>query len=251
MADQGNNNSVGQPEWYDALVQELQKALDEAAELPMSLMDQLQRMPAEVFDGIVGNLTIPQQADLARSTPAMYRRVKPVMEGYVWSNAPLPLPEMMGDGESRLQLQWQYVKQAEADAKGTELVACPWCSIIHHPLHSLDSKTSMYWCTYQDHIRSDPVTSLFLRGMDNRPLKWHPLVVYAFGVWSQRGIDTTPLVDAAELNYSAEELDVSDSVPMTRNQWKLKWVPDHGLFVRWRQPEMVTSPDDWKVDGED
>ncbi|KAK7994260.1 hypothetical protein PG991_015848 [Apiospora marii] len=84
-----------------------------------------------------------------------------------------------------------------------------------------------------------------LYGLDNRPKRWHPLVVYAFSLWSQRGRDTTPLVDAADLNLRTEELIAGDNIPTTRSHWKLKWVPGQGLFARWRQSEMVMSADGW------
>lgn len=233
---------AGQAEYYAALVTEIEAAL-QATEFPPSLMEQLARMPREVFDNIVGHLTIPKQADLARASAVMYTQVRPVMDGFVWENAPLPLPEMTADG----RLPWPYLKQAEAAAAGTELVACPWCNVLHHPLRALDKGDAAFPCARQVHIGHDGNTFWILTGLDNRPAKWHPLLLYAFSVWSQRGLDTTRLVDAGDLNYACEKLDVGDTVPMTRDQWKLKWVPGRGLFARWRQSEMVVADDDWEV----
>lgn len=235
MADQGNNSSNEQ------VAQEIRTQLP-LPELNRSLVQRMRRMPREVFDEVLQHLTIPEQAKLALSNDNMYTHVHPAMDGFVWDTVPLPLPQMMQIDK----LQWEYVKQAEAAAVGTGLVACPWCSIIHDPLHSLDKSNVGFPCASQVHIGFDPHIFVNCCGLDNRPLNWHPLVLYAFAIWSQRGRDTTRLVDAAELNNSIEVLEHEEHVPYSLYQWKLKWVPGHGLFARWRQSQVATTDDEWE-----
>ncbi|KAK8061856.1 hypothetical protein PG994_008222 [Apiospora phragmitis] len=236
----------GQPiELHDAADQ-IRSVLQEPIK-ENSTFDRLLKLPRELFDEMVNHLTMDEQSKLASSSQAMYDYVLPVMDGFVWLEPPLPLPKMIGpDG----RLPFHYVKQAEEAAKATGHVACPWCSIIHSPLRCLDTAAKGFPCASLVHRGFDDYSFPILYGLDNRPEKWHPLIVYAFAVWSQRRRHTAPLLEAAGLDHFEERIGVvgegeGEVIPMGRTQWKMNWVPGQGLFARWRQSELITSEEDW------
>ncbi|KAK7961916.1 uncharacterized protein PG986_002741 [Apiospora aurea] len=164
------------------------------------------------------------------------------MEGCVWESPPLPLLEMMSCG----RLRFKYVKQAEEFAKARGHVACPWCCIIHSSLRCLENpEESEFLCAKlllpgdvecasgTDLVYTPPLP----RGLLGLPPRgWHPLIVYAFGLWSKWGRDTVPLRKAAGLDYVDENLDDW----MVRDEWKLNWVPEHGLFAYWRHSKLIS-----------
>ncbi|KAK8075516.1 hypothetical protein PG997_010179 [Apiospora hydei] len=213
-----------------------------------SLIERMLKLPRELFDAIVCHLTFQEQARLAFSCKAMYYYVRPVMDGFVWESPPLPLLEMMSRGRLRVE----HVKQAEEAAKARGHVACPWCSIIHPPLRCLDqSDDGEFLCASHEYSDLDDTTHEVAWGTDAAyfpspsgalgppPREWHPLILYAFSLWSNRGRDTAPLRKAAGLDYVREDLEDC----MERDEWRLNWVPGHGLFVYWRYSDWI-SPDD-------
>ncbi|KAK8016662.1 hypothetical protein PG993_014851 [Apiospora rasikravindrae] len=173
------------------------------------------------------------------------------MDGYTWEAPPLPLLEMT----SRGRLRFACVKQAEEAAEARDHVACPLCCIVHSPLRCLDkSNASEFPCAKlllpgdddadcEIDLADDQSLPRGLLGLP--PRDWHPLIIYAFGLWSKRGRDTAPLRNAAGLDYVEEDL---DDEWMVRDEWKLNWVPEHGLFAYWRHSQLVSSVcDDGRV----
>lgn len=216
-----------------------------SAEMDKSFVDRILELPRELFDMVIGEMTISQQANLMSTNKALYDKVLPVMDSFIWNAPSKPLPQMLND---RGQLHWEYVKQAEKISIDMGKVACPWCNIVHSPLRCLDDGPgSRFLCAGLPPLGHGRPNYLPPQGFDKRPNGWHPLMLYAFAVWSANGRDTTPLRDAAGLDYSREVLDPVTNAPTTRDQWKLNWVPGHGLFARWQHSELIL-PDDTAIE---
>ncbi|KAK8000540.1 hypothetical protein PG990_013140 [Apiospora arundinis] len=217
----------------EAWADQLSVALDTPLPVERTLFNHIMSLPQEVFDMMIGHLSMNEQAKLASISDELYHKVRPVMDGFVWRDAPLPLPQMMGYD---LRMQWDYVKQAEEAAAATGHVACPWCYIIHSPLRPLYPTTS-FKCAWV----SDPTISAEGARFQVPP-GWHPLMIYAFDRWSSLGLDTTPLREAGQFDYLDER--TYEDIPMGRDQWNLKWVPGHGVFARWRKSELFVESDE-------
>ncbi|KAK8104734.1 uncharacterized protein PG998_011767 [Apiospora kogelbergensis] len=265
----GNQGAFDMSAWKDQLLTSVYSSIP----MEPTIIDQIVNgVPREIFDLIMNELTLDEQAKLASSSAELNRYIRPVMDGFVWTNPPWSLPDMMiGDKD----MPWAYVKLAEEAAAATGHVACPWCNTIHSPLRALETPPGRevdYWTYYNRKNRRRQGRRRLAGYMCSRaprpdnagvgpyqsiPSSWHPLMLYAFGRWSTLGLNTARLRQAAGLDFFSEELSANLDVPIERHQWNLNWVPGYGLFARARHSQLyietdnfVTGPDPICICGE-
>ncbi|KAK8115707.1 hypothetical protein PG984_012209 [Apiospora sp. TS-2023a] len=194
--------------------------------------------PVEVLEMIVGRLSLADQANLAASNQALRALIRPVMNGWVWQDAPVSLRQMLTPAGD---MQWRYVLNAEQDVPDAYgYVACHWCHNIHAPTAAIDWDVVGFDCgealrsTYEGGIAGPSTSTVSLY---ERPLKWHPLVLYAFVSWSQQGRVASALRRQADLDsfkyFDEDEYAESSSVL----EWNAVWRANHGLFIRRRESE--------------
>ncbi|KAK8011157.1 hypothetical protein PG990_010122 [Apiospora arundinis] len=205
--------------------------------------------PREIFDSIVGYLSMVDQLSLATTNVALRKLVVPVFDGWVWSQPTMSFTNMMAHG----RMQWPFLAQAEQQA-ANGYVACPWCRKLHDPvevvLHNAVDDPAPYACrevernTYE--TESQRLVSLY-----ERPYLWNPLVLLGFIRKTLLGRNLTLLRNATSLdchrNSSVRTVTLEDGTTAPEvyqeEQWKTVWQPSHGLFLRQRVMEICTPED--------
>ncbi|KAK7927658.1 hypothetical protein PG985_004656 [Apiospora marii] len=143
------------------------------------------------------------------------------------------------------ELGWQFLEQAEQLAAARGFVACPWCATIHPPLAAIDAAYSGFACQAAPRAAyehdNDRLVTLY-----ERPADWHPLVIYAYVLYSQNNYPITTLCRAAQLDcHQLTFMDAGEgtSVQCAHEEWRMVWRPGTGLFIRHRISEIILSDD--------
>lgn len=187
--------------------------------------------PPELFLLMVGRLSLADQANLSEVNQALRAKVRPVMNGWVWDNPPLPLRRML---TSVGTMKWKYMLTAESTVPAEKgYVACPWCRNVHVPTVVVDPECEGFACQRTTLTRgsyegwSSRVVSLYWR-----PTWWHPLVLYGLARYSRLGLNTAALRKQAHLD-GHQTVD-QDAFSTGLADWKAVWRSGHGLFIRRR-----------------
>ncbi|KAK7982041.1 hypothetical protein PG988_004279 [Apiospora saccharicola] len=144
------------------------------------------------------------------------------------------------------QVSGNYLEMAEQAASATGFVACPWCATIHPPLAAIDRRGFQGFACQTMRRQASEYDNHRLLSLYLRPRAWHPLVIYAFVLYSQSNRPTTDLRQFAQLDRALQsymEYRGGESVLCKTEECRMIWQPGTGLFIRHRMSEIVFSDD--------